>query len=266
MDLSTWLATPVSESISGSVSYSEPADRHPAGTVKIRVKDWLGEGVQVSTNPIWESYGEPMHPSKGLVRADLSADMVEHAGIYEVNWAILNEQGHPVVVNRSIMSVERSLFPSDLTTLYKNHGPPTLQEVRMLLMDSSANENLLLDDIEFKDEQIMLAMTKPIQTWNETPPPIEVYTTRNFPFRGAWAKGVAAELHLMAANHYRRNRLQHSAGGVTVDDKNKEREYLAEGMRLKQEYEAWLSNKKVQLNIRRFCGSNSSEYSFREGW
>jgi hypothetical protein len=36
----------------------------------------------------------------------------------------------------------------------------------------------------------------------------------------------------MAANHYRRNRLAHSAGGVTIDDKNKEREYMAEGQRL----------------------------------
>ena len=70
----------------------------------------------------------------------------------------------------------------------------------------------------------------------------------------------------MAANHYRRNRLQHQAGGVSVDDKNKEREYMAEGQRLQQEYSAWLANKKVEINLKKFAGQAWSEYSWRQGW
>ncbi len=112
----------------------------------------------------------------------------------------------------------------------------------------------------------MLALTKPIRQWNETPPPIERYTTRNFPYRGAWTSAALGELHLMAANRYRRNRLQHQAGGVTIDDMKKEREYMAEGQRLTQEYAAWLSNKKVEINAKKFWGQVSSTYSARQGW
>ena len=260
VDLSAWLADPVSES--GSSSTSSP----PAGTVKIRVKEWLGEGMSESVNPIWEEWGEPVNPEKGIVQATLTEGMVENAGIYEINWAVINDSGRPVMIDRALMSVERSLFPVALETLYTNLGPPTLQEIRMMMMDSSKNENLLLDNVEFSDEQIMLALTKPIRMWNETPPPIERFTTRNFPFKGAWTSAALGELHIMMAHHYRRNMLQHQAGGVAVNDKNKEREYMAEGQRLLQEYAAWLSNKKVEINVKKFCGQSPSAYSSRSGW
>ena len=115
-------------------------------------------------------------------------------------------------------------------------------------------------------EQICLAMTKPIQLWNETPPPIECFTTRNFPFRGAWTDGIMSELLKMAASHYRRNFLATAGGGVQVQYKNKEREYLAESVRLGDEYKKWLLNKKVSINARKFAGNSSSAYAYRGGW
>lgn len=235
------------------------------GTVKIRVKEWIAEGPPSPHNTIIDAWGEGIDPVNGVVQATLTTDMVEHAGIYELNWAILDNTGRPVLVDRSIMSIERSLFPVSTDVLYRNHGPATLQEIRMMMMDSASTENVLLDDIEFKDEQILLALAKPIRRWNETPPPIQQYTTRNFPFRGAWVTAVLGELYLMAAAKYRRNRLAHSAGGVTVDDLNKFNEYTAEGQRLLKEYMDWLSNKKVSLNMKLFCGQAPSEYSFRSG-
>ncbi len=251
LDLSSYLAA----------GAPQPGD----GSVVLRVKEWLGTGPQANTNPIWEMTGTTEDPSAGVVQAALSADTVEQAGIYEASWAVRNAAGVPVLVNQSILSVERSLFPQSLELLYSNYGPPTLQEVRMAIMDSSANENQLLDDIEFKDEQILLALAAPVRYWNESPPPIETYTTRSFPFRGAWLSGVSAQLHLMAANNYRRNLLNHSAGGISVNDKAKEREYLAEGQRLWQEYQKWCVNKKVECNLKRFCGQAISQYSSR-GW
>lgn len=256
VDLSAWLSTPSSQSMSQT----------PAGTVKIIVKEWLAEGAQPIINPIFEAWGEGISPSNGVVRAALTEDMVETAGIYEINWAVLNELGRPVIIDRGIISVERSLFPVSIDVLYKNLGPATLQEIRMMMMDSSPNENLLLDDIEFNDEQILLALAKPIRQWNETPPPIMQFTTRNFPYKGAWTSAVLGELHMMAAHKYRRNRLQHSAGGVTIDDLNKEREYMAEGQRLLQEYTSWLLNKKISLNMKLFVGQAPSQYSHRSGW
>lgn len=257
-DLSDWLASSSSESGSASSSVA------PAGVVKCRIKAWLGTGPSPRTDPIWDVYGDAYDAQKGVVRATLESDIVEHPGIYEMTWAVVNDRGIPVVVDRGLLSVEKSMFPVLLSNLHKDLGPPSIQEVRMRLMDSSKNENLLLDDIEFKDEQILLAMAEPVRFWNETPPPIRpLYTTRNFPFRGAWITGVLGQLHLTMANHFRRNVFQGAAGGTS--DKAKEREYMGEGMRLWEEYKSWVHNKKVEINLKGFVGHVSSQYA-TGGW
>jgi len=198
------------------------------------------------------------------VRATLTNKMVDRPGIYNLSWAVLDENGRPVAVDRGIMTVERSLFPLDEAQAHKDAGPPSLQEIRMRLMDSSPSENMLLDDVEFKDEQILLAIFEPVRYWNETPPPIRKYNTRTFPFRGAWVTGIMAQLHMMAAAHYRRNVLRSAVGGGS--DLDREREYMAEGMRLWQEYQAWVSNKKVELNLKLFSGQSISPYSGLGRW
>lgn len=234
--------------------------------IKLRAKDWLGIGFNPLRNPVWESVGSVYEPVGGRVRAELPATLVERPGIYELSWAVLNLDGRPININDGLLSVERSLWPADVVNLLTAKGPPTLNEIRMLLMDASANENTLLADIEFKDEQIMLALTKPVQYWNEALPPILPFTTRDFPFRGAWATGTLGQLHIIAANHYRRNLLRHAAGGQEVADKDKEREYLAEGQRLWKTYTDWASDKKVSLNLKRFFGVSVSAYSTHTGW
>lgn len=259
-DLSEWLASGTSESLSTSTSSSSTP---PAGVVKLRVKEWMGQGSG-DRNPIWDVYGDAVDASTGVVRVELEPEIVEKAGIYELNWAVVNDAGRPIVIDRGILSVEKSMFPVNIVNVYKDLGPPTIQEVRMRLMDSSKNENLLLDDIEFKDEQILQAMYEPVRFWNEVPPPIERFTTRNFPFRGAWIQGVLAQLHMTMANHYRRNVFRGAAGGTS--DKDKEREYMAEGQRLWQEYQAWVYNKKVEINLKKFAGANPSQYAGRTGW
>lgn len=254
-DLSRWLAD-------GSESYS--GVDFPAGTVKLRVREWLGTTLSPARNPIWDVYGDPVSPALGLVRADLPPAAVERAGIYELNWAVLDENGTPVAVDRGLLSVEKSMFAHDALTVARNQGPPTIQEIRMRLMDSSATENLLLDDVEFKDEQILQAVARPIELWNETPPPIKTFTTRDFPFRGAWMDGIVGQLYTTAAAHYRRNVMRQSVGGGA--DKDKEREYMAEGQRLWQGYQQWLMSKKVELNLKGFSGANPSPYASMGGW
>ena len=261
LDLSSWVADGTSGS-SASLSTSPPA-----GTIKLRVKEWLGIGCSPSSNPIMDAWGEAVDASGGVVSAQLTPAMVEHSGIYEMNWAVLDEAGRPVCVDRGLLSVERSMFSLNEQTMKVALGPPTIQEIRMRLMDSMSSENLLLQDVEFKDEQILLAINEPVRLWNETPPPVRPYhTTRTFPFRGAWMSGILAQLHMTAGNHYRRNRLMHQAGGTAVDDKNKEQEYMREGQRLWAEYKDWLMAKKVELNMRTFSGSVLSSYSGRAGW
>lgn len=266
VDLSQWIAdTTVSEGSSSSSSSASGTSAN--GRVRVRVHPFLGAGISRPRNPIWElDHVSVIDAVNGVVHCRMEDKITEHPGIYEIFFAVVDETDKPVIVDRGLMSVEKSLFPAYIDTAYKDLGPPTIQEVRMRLMDSSANENLLLDDIEFKDEQILLALTEPVRYWNESPPPIERYTTRDFPYRGAWISGVLAQLHMMTANHYRRNRLQHSAGGTSIDDKNKEREYMTEGTRLWNEFTEWCHAKKIEHNLRHFAGTMPSAYSFRSGW
>ena len=165
VDLSKYFASNVSESSSSS-------EAGETGTVELRVKDWLGTGWSDERNPVWQIIGEPADPEKGTIRATLEDSLVAKPGIYELSWGIRNAAGSLVMTNQGILSVEKTLFGS-LQDIKTNDGPPTINEIRMWMMDSAASENSLLDDVEFGDEQIMLALTAPIRQWNETPPPIE---------------------------------------------------------------------------------------------
>lgn len=255
-------ASPQSASISDSVSASDT----PTCSVKVRIKEFLGTGYDDISNPVWTLDGSTVNAETGKVRAQLTWPVVERAGIYEMSWAIYDHNNGPVLVNRGLLSVERSLWAIDPLLSRNDIGPPTLQEVRMRIRDSAGADNVLLDAIEFSDEEVMLAMTEPVRKWNEEPPPIRRFTTRDFPFRGAWITGVMAQLHYTAAAFYRRNRLAHAAGGTAIDDLNKEREYMAEADRLwTNEYVPWLRRKKVEINLKLFMGESRSAYSFRNG-
>lgn len=266
LDLSSYLSgavlsLPVSFGSISSVGSASSAGAAPLGSAALRVRDVLGHGANPTTDPILELVVNGYVPSEGIIRsAQLPQTLVDRAGVYQLSWAIKDDAGRVVAINDGLLSIERSAFPTDEQALMDNLGPPTINEIRMTLMDSSAAENVLLDAVEFSDEQVLDAIKAPVETWNETPPPIEVYTTRNFPYRRQWKEGIIARLLMTAAHNYRRNRLSHQAGGVTVDDKNKEREYLADGSRLWGEYKDWLLAKKVSENARNFAGGFGSSY------
>jgi len=73
-------------------------------------------------------------------------------------------------------------------------------------------------------------------------------------------KGIQAYLYRMAANTYRRNSLAYNAGGVAIDDKNKEREYASAGSEMLREFQDMVQAKKVEINIAGFAGNVRSQY------
>ena len=121
-------------------------------------------------------------------------------------------------------------------------------DVRIWLRDNDPDENRLLDSEEFDAEEIRTAMTLTVDYYNETPPFLQAYDYDKFPWRFHLLQGTAANLLFMAAHRYRRNQLNYSAGGVTVDDQNKYQQYDAAGERLWREYKAWVSAKKKADN------------------
>lgn len=240
----------------------------PTGYGKLRAKEAMASGPSDTVNPNWEITVTSPDPANGILQAILPANLVENSGLYRISWGVFSSTDKLLGVDDSFVLVERSLFPSDTQTLFADFGPPTIKEIRQQIMDSSASENILLDDVEFSDDQILHAMTKPVEDWNLMSPPISTayHTTRSFPYREPWLRAIAGHLHVMSANHYRRNRLAHQAGGVAIDDKNKEREYMAEGQRLLQEYAVWCQTKKIEINTKLIYGIQESSYTIRYGW
>lgn len=242
-----------------SESESEDAG---TGSIKIRIKEVISTALSPTTNPLWEVPAWVVDAENGIVRCKLTAPIVELAGIYEVGYGIMD--GDDVVaIDSAVMSVESSLFAARTSTILQHKGPPSLLEIRSLMMDRDRADNSLINRVEFSTDQILQALVQPIQYFNDQPPPLGEFTTRNFPWRSAWQDATIGNLLVMAAHNYRRNTLPYSAGGISIDDKNKEREYLAYAQQLLQGYKDFVLNKKVELNAQLMTGHIGSAFGRR---
>lgn len=121
-------------------------------------------------------------------------------------------------------------------------------DVRIWLRDNDPEANNLLDDFEFTPEEIRTAMTLAVDHWNDQPPYIGNYDYVAFPYRSRLLQGTAANLLFMAAHRFRRNALQYSAGGLTVQDQEKHQQYDQAGMSLWQQFHEWVLMNKRSLN------------------
>lgn len=185
---------------------------------------------------------------KGFVEFLLDGTEIPLPGVYRA------EVGRFAGINLTdswpvLICVEPSVFQALLGT-----GPLTIPEVRLALLDVNSGDNgapfsNLLDGVEFTDQEIAFAIRRIVDMWNETPPPVARYSSTNFPYRYWWTVGVSAMLLQMGANRYRRNRLQYSAGGVSVDDQSKDKDYDSLGQARMQEFRAWMLTEKVRINM-----------------
>ncbi|NBZ97017.1 MAG: hypothetical protein EBR40_11450, partial [Proteobacteria bacterium] len=200
------------------------------------------------------------------VEAELTKNMVGIPGIFYGEMALINvpaqEANQPCVVfsNTFYVIINRSAFDSRSSN--RNAGPPTMAEIRLHLRDSAPGESYLIENLMFDDAEIALAITRPIQYWNEVPPPIGIFTTQNFPFRYHWLEGICANLFFMVAEQYRRNQLSYSAGGLSVDDQNKEANYEQAGQIRWQAYREWVRAKKAEINLEGGYGEIGSTYQY----
>lgn len=249
--------TSVSASESSGSESSQSASQAADCSVVLRLKEAIAPAG--SGNRVWQFPGTIVAPRDGLVRFPVAAKAVERAGIYEMSMALLDADDNPRHVENPFLWVEHSLFGP--RTRRCMTGPPNLQEVRQAIIDSHSAENLLLDALEFADDQILHAMLRPVRLWNELPPPIDLcFDSRTFPFKEAWLKGTAAQLFLAAAHNYRRNHLPYQAGGVAIADKDKEEVYAKAGTALFEEYRTFVLAKKYQFNSQSFRGWMGSTY------
>jgi len=197
------------------------------------------------------------NPSIGEVCAVLTDAIINKAGIWQVDIGITDTDGNLRVVDKGYLSVERTLF-GDIDSL---SCFPTISEIRVRLRDTVV-ENDLHDEYEFDDMEIIEALLRPVQQWNETPPNVAHYDASNFPWTYHWTNATVCELLKTAAHWYRRNKLKASHGGITVDDKSKDVEYLAVARAMQEEWMEWMLRKKIEINLSLASGSVGSPYGY----
>lgn len=122
-------------------------------------------------------------------------------------------------------------------------------DIRIWLRDNDPEANLLLQDFEFSPEEIRTALTLTVDYWNDQPPFIQNYDYDRFPWRSQLLRGAAGNLLFMAANLYRRNALQYSAGGLSIQDQEKYQQYESASQRLTDAYHDWVIRSKRSLNV-----------------
>lgn len=239
--------TPSSSSSSSEVLCQE-------GQVLARISDALG------VNPvIYQIVGSVHDVQAGVVDIQLTDDIVSVAGLLRLEIGVTNGESL-VFSEQGYLSVEQGLF-GDTQPHNLQGGPPSLMEIRTQLRDTLI-QNDLLNNVEFPDVEIVHSILRPVQEWNETPPPVAYFTAGNFPWRNAWLNAIVANLLMIAAHWYERNRLPASHGGITVDDRNKANPYLVVAKLLRQEWKEFLIHKKVQINAERAAGSVGSSYNY----
>ncbi len=201
-----------------------------------------------------------LNATAGLVGTTLTADVVSYAGISIAEIAFLDTSSNNLILsNRYYLVVDATQFGLATT----RQGPPTMMEIRMHIRDNAPEDNYLLDEIEFDDAELAASITRPIMQFNEMPPPSDqLYNTATFPYRYHWLEAIVANLYMIAAAHYRRNQLAYSAAGLSIDDKNKEKQYLEIAAYHKKNWEDFAKATKVRANMEAGFGTILSGYSY----
>jgi hypothetical protein len=213
-------------------------------------------------------------PSDDLIWAQQDADVIDaQNGVISFDYSPSNKftlrsgiftaeaQVWQAGVIRKIYPFFLVVNPSLSSYAQENNQNLSIAEIRMSMRDVDPEGNFLLDELDFKTNEIALMIRKAVDYWNEVPPPIQTYKATNFPFRYHLSVGVVGLLHQMAAMYKMRNNLDYNAGGVTVADTIKWQQYENIGTRLWDEYRKWVRDKKYQLNIEGgFMTLNSGYY------
>lgn len=189
----------------------------------------------------------------GKVTLELGPKEVNHNnGVWFAEFKTYKEDGTLTHDYRTYVEIRKGMdgsCDSDPNTI-------TVMDVRMAIMDVSPEANVLLDDLEFSDVQILAAVQRCIDEWEETPPTLGVhFNGKSFPFREHLIKGVVGYLMQQIAYKYTRNRMQYNAAGLSLDTNDKGPQYIALAQAARAEWLNFVGHKKTELNMQECFGT-----------
>jgi len=124
--------------------------------------------------------------------------------------------------------------------------------------------NTLLPGFETNDPTLDLCVELALSDFNTTAPVIADYTIANHPSFIILLMGTVIQVLQSAGILSARNRLDYSAGGISVQISDKAQEYSGILTGLIQQYEIKKRNLKIQLNMAQCYGGVSSEYAYTQ--
>ena len=153
-----------------------------------------------------------------------------------------------------------------MSTIYPAQVPViTTADVRLFIRDS-LDQNLLLDELEFPDASINLAMDLACDIYNSMAPS----TSNNrytFPYKSTLMYGTLANLFLGRAALLARNTMQYSDGGLQIPIEERFALYQSLGGMYQQTFEAMSRSVKTHINLDQLgWGEVSSDYARHPIW
>lgn len=235
---------PVSSSSSLSSSSSATPDVCDKHGVEILLKEWNTGSIYYARMAEVKSC---LDAERGVVYVSYDKKFVPKPGVWLAQASVW-DHGKLIKIYPFYWEVQPNL-------MYNEFGPITVPEVRLAVRDVCPEGNFLIDSCDFKVEEIMWAIRRPVEQFNAAPPPVATFNTSTFPYRWNWMNATIGELMILVGTWLRRNDLDYSAGGVTVMDTKKWEFYMARGKELQAEYKDFVKNKKIEINIQGGYGS-----------
>lgn len=249
----------------GANSYGYPTIETVTGVTKTfeiqLTKDYTGEipadlsdihKVVFEMRPTMNSYDrkvtkECTFTPDGKVTLELGPKEVNYNnGVWYAEFKTYKEDGTLTHDYRTYVNIRKGMDGSSVS----DPNTITVMDVRLAIMDVSPEANVLIDDLEFSDMQILAAVQRCIDEWEETPPSLGThFNSRTFPFREHLIKGVVGYLMQEISYKYTRNRMQYNAAGMTLDTNDKGPQYIMLAQAARQEWLQFVAAKKTELNM-----------------
>jgi len=166
-----------------------------------------------------------------------------------------------VFSNQLYLYVEPSRLINTGNVAYGRFPFPTLQFVRLNLMDNDPADNRLIRDFEYDLADVCSALECTVRHWNTSQPPIDVFYD-SIVYQYYIPTGYTAQLMNKAALRYLRNHLPYQGGGLSIDDQRKYDEYTKIASMKWKDYTDYVYRRKVQFNAEMAFGAVPSGYSW----
>lgn len=261
------MAIPVTAVTEGAVPNERPAlllTQDTAASLQVTLKDSDGESMgltldhtvtlavrehESSTSDYFSS--DCTVVDEDTVQVPVTAAQVPYTGIWLGQFNVSDAAGSVIYRLPCYVEVAANLQSSE-----KSYSPLSIAELRILVRDRSDLDNSFLEEVEFSNTELAMAVRRPVEYWNESRPFMQskTYTPATFPYRYWWSIGAIGELLRMAAHNLVRNRVPLNAGGVQMDSKARADMYLALSKEYLSKFEQWVYSQKVGLNLQKCWG------------